>query len=123
MRTTAIRACGLALLAASVIACRATLPPASEAPESAGEIPLLVLPREAEAEELLARARSDAFRFRRVVIGQATYYVPYLRPRAYPAYVPYYTSYDPDYYYVPAFASPGFGGSSRLVRYGRREAP
>jgi hypothetical protein len=93
------------------------------------------LPRQAEAEDLVAQvqrdgafatqvgARRDGFRFRRVLIGSAPYYVPYTQPSGYPSYVPYYASYDPDYYYVPAFASPGFGGSSRLIRYGRREAP
>jgi hypothetical protein len=118
-----------------MIGCHATASAPSEVPAAWAEIPALELPRQAGAEDLVADERRDGaratqvvarcgdFRFRRVILGSAPHYVPYYQPPAYASYVPYYASYDPDYYYVPAFASPGFGGRSRLVRYGRREVP
>jgi len=128
-------ACLLGCLTAGLVACGALPPlPSDKAPDSLPEAPLLRLPMEMPEAELVAPARmatdealhrqgwrgGPGYRFRRIRIGQETYYVPYDKPSASPHYVPYYQDYDPSYYYVSAYAEPDLGAPSRVIRYGRR---
>ena len=122
----------MGLLAMSGVGCSAT-PPSGEAPASS-EVPVVELPREAREAELVVPARiaSDAesrlwgwhggrrYRFRRILVGNVPHYVPYAHPSTSPTYVPYYSDYDPSYYYVPAYSVPALGARSITVRYGRQ---
>jgi len=132
MNRTGVTLSLLGLLAASAIGCQ-TAPPSGEAPASS-DAPLVELPREAREADLFAPSRlaSEAdmqlwnwhggrrYRFRRILVGNVPYYVPYAHPSTSAHYVPYYSAYDPSYYYVPAYAAPVLGARSITVRYGRQ---
>ncbi len=129
----------LGLMAASMVGCSATAPtqPTGQNPASEANAPVVELPRQASANELVAPQNLDEafetqqyafrrghrFRFRRILIANVPYFVPYYYPTYvptnYPYYVPYYNYYDPTYYYVPAYYSPRFGGRSIVIRMRR----
>ncbi|MNR81971.1 hypothetical protein D3C72_127230 [compost metagenome] len=130
MNRTGVTLSLLGLLATSGLGCSAA-PPSGEAPASS-EVPVVELPREVREAELVAPARSAAdveslqgdwrgrYRFRRVAVGTEPTYVPYVQPSSQAAYVPYYSDYDPAYYYVQAYSAPSLGARSHVVRYGRQ---
>lgn len=116
----------IGVLAAGLAACSAP-PPMPSVPE--GELSGVALPREADARDLvLPQGESAAtppalpgdWRFRPLALAGGMGYVPYVMTRGATRYVPYYATYDPDYYYLPAYSAPSFGGGMVLLRLARR---